>query len=140
METEANQQLLTSDSPQFILQSQEAFQTWIARVGAGPSEPRALDLSPELVEELRSVPQPRLGGYSNILPRAQHFDSENIYRLDRSRRQDEDPHQDFPRRPDPYDQEVEIGLARNMSGNDIDPRIGRTPNSLDPLAPSPHRL
>lgn len=51
-QTEGDQQLLSSDSPQFVLDSREAFQTWITRVRQGPSEPGALDLSPELIDEV----------------------------------------------------------------------------------------
>ena len=138
-QTEAQQQLLSSDSPQYVLGSQEVFQDWITRFREGPGEPGALDLSPELIDEVVYTRQatpveiinPRIPMRQ---PQNQTYGSEKLQRSLNSRRLEEVARNrpDFLQRsarveldrPDPFDLEVEEGLDRNM----------RHQSSVDPLA------
>ena len=58
LQTEADQQLLSSDSASFILGDRDVFQAWISRVREGPGEPGALDLTSETIEEVTSSRRP----------------------------------------------------------------------------------
>lgn len=126
---EVEEHLLSSDSPQFIL-NQENFQFWISRLRDGPGEPGALDLSPDLIEEFSSrqpSPAPEIPN-----PSRPPLPVQQPRRSERSRR--ERNLSDFlhPDRPDydPYDREVEEGLAKNMN---------RPLSSVDPLTTTPPR-
>ena len=154
VQAEADQILLSSDSPQFILDTHDSFESWIARIREGPGDPGDLDLSPEVIEEVttsrrpsvaheppvrRFFPQAQRQTQQSKTPNEEKFqrwaNSQKREESTRDRRDRPDFHQ---RRPDPYNQEVEEGLARNMAGHNGE-QHEKSLGSVDPLGLSPQR-
>ena len=114
LQTEIEQQLLSSGTPSFILKDRDTFQAWISRIREGPGEPGSLDLSPEMIDDLasrRPSPELRPQVQTRLQPRALNFAQEKQQRRTRSRRDSLDRNAQ-----DPWDREVEEGLARNLAG------------------------